>query len=153
MEYTSSMRKFKNSIYIPSYRKKFIENNDSINTKYYFINEAIRNALPLIPVISNYIPNVYMIDSKYLEPSIVPLYLSRIIKADWNILISRDTYDLQYAYKDKWSFISPKGDNSKLIARKDLWNYVNERENVYKDPMDLRYDHKLYIYSKSLVGG
>jgi len=150
--YTSSLRKFKNSIYIPSYRKKFIENNDTVNTKYFFINEAIRDALPLIPIISNYIPNIYMIDSKYLEPSIVPLYISKHNKADWNILISRDTYDLQYTYKDKWSFISPKGDNSKIISRKDLWNYVNERENVYKDPMELNYDHKLYIYSKSLVG-
>lgn len=151
--YTSSMRKFKNNIHLPEYRKKFRENNEPTNTKYYFINEAIRSSLPLVPIISNYIPNVYMIDSKYLEPSIIPLYISNnIFKADWNILISRDVYDLQYSYKDKWSFISPKGENSKIITRGDIWNHVNERERVFKDPIELTYDHNLYIYAKSLVG-
>ncbi len=151
--YTSSLRRFKNSMHIPKYRKKFIENNDPVNTKYFYINEAIRNSIPMIPIISNYIPDVYMIDSKYLEPSIVPLYISEeVYKADWNIMVSRDTYDLQYAYKDKWSYIVPKGEKSQLVSRKDIWNYVDKRERVYKEPMDLMYDYNLYIFAKSLVG-
>lgn len=151
--YTSNIRTFKNTMYIIDYRKKFRENNDQMNTSYYFINEAIRSALPLIPVISNYIPDIYMIDSKYLEPSIIPLYIANEVNpADWNILISRDTYDVQYAYKDKWSFISPKGDNSRLITRKNMWDYVNEKERIYKDPVELTYDHNLYILAKALVG-
>lgn len=151
--YTTAIRSFKNSIHVHDYRKKFIENNDPINSKYYFINEAIRNSTPVIPVISNYIPNVYMIDSKYLEPSMIPLYIAdNVYKADWNILISRDTYDIQYSYKDKWTFISPKGENSRHISRKDIWDYVNVKERVYKEPVELTYDHHLYIYAKSLVG-
>lgn len=151
--YTSNIRSFKNSIHVINYRKKFRENNEQMNTAYFFINEAIRSALPIIPIISNYIPDIYMIDSKYLEPSIIPLYIANEVnKADWNILISRDTYDLQYAYKDKWSYISPKGDNSRLITRKNMWNYLNEKERIYKDPVDLTYDYDLYILAKSLVG-
>jgi hypothetical protein len=151
--YTTTLRSFKNSIYVTDYRKKFKDTNDPQNASYFFINEAIKMCAPLLPLISNYIPDVYLIDSKYLEPCIIPYFISQdIFKMDWNILISRDTYNLQYSYKDKWSLISPKGENSNLIRKTDLWNYLNIRERIYKDPVDLKYNHNLYIFAKSIVG-
>lgn len=151
--YTTTLRSFKNAIYVTDYRKKFKDSNDPQNASYYFINEAIRASAPLLPLISNYIPGVYLIDSKYLEPSAVPYFISQdYCDANWNILISRDSYNLQYCYKDRWSLISPKGENSRLIKKTDLWNYLNIKENIYKDPVDLKYNHNLYIFSKAVVG-
>lgn len=151
--YTSASRAFKNNIHVHEYRKKFIEHNNPSNASYYFINQAIHAALPVMATISNYVPDVYLIDSKYLEPSIVPLYIDKeLYHADWNLLISRDTYDLQYAYKDKWSLIVPKGDNSRIVTGRDIWNYVSIKEHVYKEPVDMAYDCSLYILAKSIVG-
>jgi hypothetical protein len=154
--YTSSLRSFKNSIYTVDYRKYFKEINDKVNAKFFFINEAIHGSIPLLPVISKYIPDVYMIDSKYLEPSIVPAYISEnSFTPDWNILISRDPYDLQYAYRDKWSFISPKGDNTILVNRNNFWEYLMEREHIDKPDQQSKmiyYPCDLYILAKAVVG-
>lgn len=151
--YTSTLRSFKNNIYNADYRKKFKDINSEVNSQFYFINETIKNSLPLLQIISNYIPDVYLIDSKYMEPSIIAQYISENeFKADWNILISRDTYDLQYAYRNKWSVISPKGDNTTLVNQNGLWNYINNKEKVYKDEMELHYPYQLYILAKAIVG-
>ena len=151
--YTSNLRSFKNNIYIHDYRKRFRELNDESSGVYYFINQAIFNALPQLNIISNYIPGVYMIDSKYLEPSMLPLYISEnVFNADWNIVVSRDSYDLQYAYRNKWSLISPRGDNSYFINEKNMWDYLNIKERIYKDPIELQYDYSLYTISKAIVG-
>lgn len=151
--FTSTMRSFKNNIYNPDYRKRFKDINDEANSKFYFINEAIKSSLPVIPVIANYIPDVYIIDSKYLEPSMVPLYISKeVYPADWNILVTRDSYDLQYAYRNKWTVVSPKGEYSRAINQEGIWNYINFRENVYKNQMDIHFPYSLYILAKAVVG-
>lgn len=150
--YTSATHSFKNNMWVADYRKKFFEINDQNNSNYYFINNALRYSYPIMHTISRYLAGIYTIDSKYLEPSMVPLFLSAEKPADWNILISRDTYDVQYCYKDKWTVVSPKGDNSTCINRENMWNYLNYRERIYKEPVDLHYHHGLYLLSKAIVG-
>ena len=152
--YTSTIRSFKNNIYIPEYRNRFKLINAKENTSTYFVNVALESALPMIQIIAKYIPDVYLIDSKYLEPSMIPLYISEeVSKMDWNILISRDTYDLQYSYRNKWNMITPKGDYSRVINQDGIWNYVNHKEKVFKEEdVDLHYPYELYILAKAVVG-
>jgi hypothetical protein len=110
-------------------------------------------SLPLLPIISKYIPDIYVIDSKYLEPSMIPLFIAEeVSKMDWNLLVSRDSYDLQYSYRNKWSLMTPKGENSKVVNQHGIWNYVNFKEKVFKDPVDLKYPYSLYILAKAAVG-
>ena len=150
--FTSSSKNFKNSIYISDYRNHFIEINETANTANHFVNTSIKSSYELIKVIANYIPNVYCIDTKYLEPSILPLYIqNEVNSADWNILISRDTYDLQYAYRDKWFVIPPKGDSTIVINQTGLWNYINIKERVNRLE-DINYPYQLYLISKAIVG-
>lgn len=150
--FTSSSKNFKNSIYIPDYRNHFIEINATANAANHFVNTAIKSSLEILKVISNYIPNVYCIDTKYLEPSVLPLYIqNEVNSADWNILISRDTYDLQYAYRDKWFVIPPKGDNTIVVNQTGLWNYINIKERVNRME-ELHYPYQLYLISKAIVG-
>lgn len=132
--YTSCLRSFKNQMYMPEYRKKFKSDNDPMNTVYYYINQILRDSMKIFQLIAEYLPGVYLLDSKYIEPSILPCYISdNVSKADWNILITRDVYDLQYAYRDKWTVIRPKGDNSTTLNRNNIWDYLNEKEKIYKD--------------------
>ena len=151
--YSSATQRFRNQLYIPKYRSHFFDINRDTNGNFYFINDAIINGHPIFHVIAKYIEDVYMIDSKHLEPSMIPLYLSKKNdSADWNLLVSRDSYDLQYAYRDKWSLIIPKGEDSLLITRKNLWDYIAIRERVYEVPEDLHYDYNLFVIAKSIVG-
>lgn len=152
--YTSTIRSFKNNIYIPEYRKRFKMINAKENASYFFVNSAIEIALPLMQIISKYISDVYLIDSKYLEPSMIPLFISEEVHhADWNLMISRDPYDLQYSYRDKWNMITPKGEYSRVINQDGIWDYVNFKEHVYKDDnVVLNYPYGLYILARSIVG-
>ena len=151
--FTSTIRSFKNNIYIPNYREHFKKINAQENASCFFVNNAIQMALPILPIIAKYIPDIYIIDSKYLEPSMVPLFLSEeVSEMDWNILVSRDPYDLQYSYRNKWSLLSPKGDRSRVVNQHGIWNYVNYKERIFKDEVDLKYPYSLYILAKAAVG-
>ena len=152
--YTSTIRSFKNNVYIVNYRDKFKKIYADENANYYFVNNAIKSAYSLMTIITKYIPDVYLIDSKYLEPSIVPLYISNMSDPNsWNMLISRDPYDLQYSYRTRWSMITPKGDYSRIINQNGIWDYVNFKERVYSEPnVVLQYPYSLYILSRAVVG-
>lgn len=154
--FTSARKYFKNSLYVPNYRKKYMNINDHLNSQYYFVNDALFSAMPLITTICHYLNGVYAVDAKYLEPSIIPLYLSetRFKDSDWHIMISRDTYDIQYAYRDKWSLLYPKGDMSNIINRDNIWDHISIKERVYKDErkIDLKYGQDLYLVCKAIVG-
>ena len=142
---------FKNKIYIPKYRKKFTDINHPMNGEFYFINQGIRDAEKLFRIMSQYVDKIYVIDSRYLEPSIIPIYFSEhVFTPSWNILISRDPYDMQCSYRDTWSFIYPKGDNSQIIDRSNLWRIIARMENVDRDTFD--YDTALFPLMISIVG-
>ncbi len=152
--YTSSKKTFKNSLYVPSYRERFLDINSDLNTNTYYINAAIKESYSIMHVISKYIPGVYIIDSKYLEPSIIPNVIVNLgHNKDWNLVVSRDIYMLQYSYMDKTTMVSPKGDNSIFINKGNLWDYIIGRERVYKDDIPhIYYNPELFIYAKALIG-
>lgn len=155
--FTSSLRNFKNSVFVPKYRARFKMKNSMEYTSCYFVNTAIKAGIPVIQTIAKYTPGIYLIDSKYLEPSMIPYYIADDLStADWNILISRDSYDLQYSFKNKWSMLSPKKNSTKIIEREGVWNYAAMRENVYKqdecEDLKLYYPFELFILAKAAVG-
>ena len=149
--FTNYKENFKNSLYVPEYRKKTSTylNGD----KYYYISSAINSSMDLSMLICKYIPKVYLIDTKYLEPSILPAYISdKYGEKDLNIIVSRDIYDLQYAYKDNWVYISPKGENSTFVHQGNMWDYINYKEHIFTDTRGIHYPPKLFILARSIVG-
>lgn len=146
---------FKNAIYVPFYRDHFLTINDPSNASFKFVNDALRAAVPIAHNICDYVEDVFMVDSQYLEPSIIPMYLKEcgVASYDWSMIVSRDPYDLQYAYLDKWLFVSPKGDNTMMVHRKNLWDYVATREHVREVyPNQPMFHHDLYPLALSVAG-
>ena len=150
--YTSAIHGgFKNKVFIPNYRKKFCDINHELNGEYYFINQGIRDAEKLFKVISQYIDKVYVIDSRFLEPSIIPAWFSEsVFNPSWNIIISRDSYDMQYAYKDRWTMIYPKGDSTLVVDQSNLWNIIGEMEKIDNIPSD--FDPRHYVLTMAITG-
>lgn len=149
--YTTASRTFKNSLHIPSYRDHYLKINSDSNGDFYFINSAIYGAKDIIPVIAKYLRNIYAIDSKYLEPSAVPYYLAKKYPKDWNIIVSRDEYDLQYCCMDKFSVISPKGDNSSFLTKNTMWDHLITKEDI-KMEHSFHFDPSLYTTMKAIAG-
>lgn len=151
--FTTNRRQFKNKIYVAQYRKRYLDLFNPLNTEFYYINDTIVASEQLLKTICSYLMDVYIIDSKYIEPSVIPRYLSReVFKSDWNILISRDSFDYQYAFFDRWSVIIPKGDNSELLTSQSIWDYICRKEKIDFDTRLLPRDISLYILSTSIIG-
>lgn len=154
--YTTTQVHFKNELYTPNYREYFRDINDPNSTRFYFVNDTISKAIPIAKNIIDYIEDVFLIDSRYLEPSILPLYLTqqKIANYTWKMIISRDLYDLQYSYMDNWIFVSPKGDNTSIVYRASLWKYIGAREHVRDANMQHHqlYNYNLYPLALSVAG-
>ena len=146
--YTTS-KVFKNAVRISNYRNYFNQINDPNNLDYYHINQAITGGYSILQVMTKYVHNVYAIDSSYLEPSTIPLFLSREYPADFNLIVSRDEYDFQYVAFNHWAIIMPRGDESTLVTKGRLWDMVREKngidEKIYFHP-------ELFVWAKTIIG-
>lgn len=147
--YYTNSEVFKNNIIIPEYRNYYLSEMKLLNDKYYNINRAILDAQKLLPVITKYLPNIYGINTSYIEPSIIPYYLSQKFPAQLNLLVTRDQYEMQYSYLDNWVLLLPAGDNSKIITRGNLWSYIKEREKITSD---YHFSAEAYLIAKTILG-
>ena len=153
--YTSSIGSFKNQMFIKEYRGHHNDINRPDNQKFFFVNDAIKGGVPIAKNICNYVRGVYIIDSKYLEPSMVPLYLkqSGIANYKWSMLVSKDEYDYQYAYRDNWFFVSPQGDNTNFVNRSTLWKFVIAKAKLKGEyPNTSLYHHNIYPLGLAIAG-
>lgn len=141
---------FKNAIFIPQYRDK--SRGYWYGQKYFYVAHAMKESIQLIETISKYIPKVYIIDAGWIEPSIIPAYIDSTKQVDLNLIISRDIYDLQYAYQDGWMYISPKGDQSSFVHRGNLWDYINYKEHIYSGDNEIHYPEQLLVIAKAITG-
>lgn len=144
---TSSI--FKNMVRIPSYRKYFNQINSPTNLDFYHINSAITGGYSILQVMTKYVHNAYAIDTGYLEPSTIPLFLSREYPADFNLIVTRDEFNFQYVTLNQWAIIMPKGDESTLILKGNLWDTIREKNGI-EDPI---YFHpELFVWAKTILG-
>ena len=146
--YTTS-KTFRNSMYIPEYRSHYNVITNQLNQDFFYVNTTMKDSFDILQIITKYIPKVYSIDSNYVEPSVVPLYLSEINPADFNLLVSRDIYDLQYTYMNKWGVIIPRGEVSPLIIKGNLWDYIRAKEKIEKE---FYYHPETFIWAKAILG-
>jgi len=152
--YTASYKaNFRNEIYIPRYRKKFREYNDELNTKFFYINTSFQVSNNLLSVMGRYLEDIYIINTKLIEPSVFPFYIASEGKfqSDWNVIISRDLYDLQYSYMDRWSYLYPKGNYSQFINKSNLWEFLRDANKV-GDITIHPYDASAYVFVLAVIG-
>lgn len=150
--YTSSEGGFENKIHIKKYRSYFAKKCDLAASDYFYINTCINESYQSFQIISKYIDGVYLIDSRLAEPAVIPyLIQSEVRDADWNFVVSRDDFDLQYSLMDKFSVIYPKGFDSEVITRNTLWDFISRRESI-SIPNIKRVPSELYILAYAVIG-
>jgi hypothetical protein len=147
--YTTS-KVFRNSMTLKGYRDYYEKITDINNPNFFYVNTVMSDSFSILQIVAKYIPRVYGIDSNYIEPSVIPLYLSKEKPADFNLLISRDNYDLQYTHLDKWGVIIPTGEVSPLIVSGNLWNHIQVKEKITEK--EFYYHPETFIWAKSIIG-
>lgn len=153
--YTSSTKgPFRNTIYRESYRNHYIQINNETNQKSPHLNMALPGAISLTKSIVQYIEGVYMIDSTFIEPSVLPMAISSMNFADYNFIITRDPYDYQYVAQDKWMIIyaDSEEERSTVITPSNIWRFVAEKEKMSVSEYSLDYQASLYPFALCING-
>lgn len=126
---------YNNSSLIPKYRNHFfksINNLDRIT-----VNSIIHESIQFMKIITEYIQDIYMIETDSVEASVSPFIIDMSNKypANINIIISKDTYDIQYVNYN-FLFISKFNQEPVLITKRNAIKYLLFKEKV-ADPARL----------------
>lgn len=124
---TTARSGFENALYFPDFRKYYIQKSSLSYTEVFYVNKCIEEAVPLIGTITNHIDGVYLIDSEFTDPSVVPYFVNKDIRpGDLNLIVSRDLVDLQYVNIPNFAVLYPYHlknkddvDNSRCIDSAD----------------------------------
>ncbi len=139
-----------NPKYRDTYTHRFVK-----NTKSKIFVSALENAFNFCKTILEFIDGVYLIYSKDIEPSMIPLIIHQNditemneFSNSTNIILSNDKYDYQYVNKGFYIF-RPKKENSYIITKDNLIHTVKLEEKIVNK---LSVDSNFYSFILSLLG-
>lgn len=117
--------KYLNREYNKDYRMKAVIMNTEETSS---IAKTYEDSVKMIKTILNYIEGVYFITSGIIEPSIVPLIISRYFRTEVNknFLITDDRYEYQYI-KEYFIILKPRMDKSQLIDSLNVMDILKSK--------------------------
>ena len=121
-----------NREYNKDYRTKLMLMNTEETSS---IGKTYIDSVKMIKTILNYIEGVNFITSGILEPSIIPLVISKYFKTEINknFLITDDRYDYQYI-KNYFIILKPKMDKSTLIDSLNVMDILKSKTKCKNIP-------------------
>lgn len=139
---------YKNRLINAEYRT-YYENKYAKNPNHFVLNEVISSSLPLTKIILEYVEGVYLIQSDYIENSLVPYIISDGTTEDGvNFIITNDVYDYQYV-NNGFFILKPNKDESLLINKDNVMKTLKQREEISNDST---LDSKYLPFILSLLG-
>lgn len=121
-----------NRYYNKDYRTKMMLLNTEETSS---IGRMYEESIKMIKTILNYVEGVNFITSGVIEPSIVPLILSKHFKTERNknFLITDDRYEYQYV-KEYFTILKPKMEKSMLIDSLNVMDVLKEKTKCKNIP-------------------
>ena len=121
-----------NREYNKDYRTKLMLMNTEETSS---IGKTYIDSVKMIKTILNYIEGVNFITSGILEPSIIPLVISKYFKTEINknFLITDDRYEYQYI-KNYFIILKPKMDKSTLIDSLNVMDILKSKTKCKNIP-------------------
>lgn len=121
---------YKNRKYVTKYREhhdqKFFRN---ISCAY--MSDALNDCYPLLISTMKYINEVYLLDGRKVESSLIPLLLERKYFHEeehrmQHIVVSKSVYDYQYLnlYPENFKVLVPAGEKSYLLHETNVFDYL-----------------------------
>ncbi|MDG5786775.1 hypothetical protein QA612_04670 [Evansella sp. AB-P1] len=136
------------------YKKKLYEKyKTNINEKYSRMNRILIESLKIAKLVGEYIPNIYFIDSKHLEPNVVPYHFIENMNDeqffDTDLVISNDELNWQMANHFGVYVLTTKGAYSSIITSDDLIDLFLGKN---ADAVDHQVSNDFYSYFYALKG-
>lgn len=142
---------YNNSVYVKGYRKHYFMNYHSSN--YSILNQIVIDGVDYASTICEYVNSVFMLSSDRLESSVIPyLCLSdKKLKADLNLMLTKDLYDLQYVNKN-FLLLYPAKEESIILARKNVIPFLRFTHEMGPENYDLEINPLLLPFILSVLG-
>lgn len=141
---------FVNFKYNDEYRSYYI-NKYLHNPRFQLLGNTLKETcMPRVKKIAEFIPNVYVIDSKNIEGSLIPLIIANSDDSYKNFIITTDKYDTQYMLSsDKFCCHYIKKNNTGSKVFQTFEKYINDlfRENFETLPEDSSLFNNASFYS------
>ena len=118
--YFGSDKPRNNSEYYDEYGYKFFDKYSKDNEDFKPINKEIYFSIKLIKTIIAYIPGVYYIDCKNIEPMNACSYMVTNDPADYNLVITKDSLWFQAISLSNTEVLRLKRDESFIISRENI---------------------------------
>lgn len=98
-DFNSQIYEFKESQYNEDYRSYYL-NKYNTNPKFVLLTEAlVKEILPQVKTICDFIPDVYYISSLNIDSSLIPLIFAEKYPDRKNFIVSGDKYETQYIFE------------------------------------------------------
>lgn len=123
---------YKNRLINADYRT-YYENKYAKNPNHFVLNEVISSSLPLTKIILEYVEGVYLIQSDYIENSLVPYVISKDTTDNVvNFILTNDKYEYQYV-NNGFYILKPNKDDSLLLTKDNAIEIFKRQENIMND--------------------
>lgn len=149
--YYSTSRAAYNTKRYPNYRGSFYDKRLDNSTEYGTLNSMIKENLNLANILSEYLPNIYFINTKSLAPSALADFIIKNNQEDGltNIVLSNNAVDYQMVNNERTFAITLNSDNSKVIRKDNLMKLLLKGSKK-KDETTL--SSNFYVPSLSISG-
>ena len=99
------------------------------------IGKTYEDSIKMIKTILNYVEGVNFITSGIIEPSVIPLIITKYLKTDnkKNFIITDDRYDYQYI-KDYFMILKPRMEKSIIIDYDNIMEVLKEKTKCNNIP-------------------
>lgn len=120
-----------NASYYSEYGNRFFNKYAECNEEFAPVNTEVSNNLKLTKIITDYIPDVYYMECKNIEPLVAASYMVNRY-CDTNIVLTRDIYWYQAVNLSPITYVlHSKRDDSYLITKKNIYDYLL-KDNQFK---------------------
>lgn len=126
------------------------------NPKFALMTEYFTDRiLPKVKTICDFIPNVYFIQSKNIEGSLVPLIMSEHYGDRKNFIITGDMYDTQYEFFDSFTCHLYKrhfGNSNLAVTIPEYLKMITKKEEINAEEKDIFSNYGMYLLLLSCLG-
>ena len=125
---------YNNCTYVEDYRGHFFDSLHSLDR--WTINGMVRDIIPIVKTICNYLENIYVITADRVESSLIPFYIDMegLMPRNMDIFVTKDDYDLQYV-NHRGLIVLRFQDTPILISKQNLMKYIVWKYEINTDKL------------------
>lgn len=148
----SSEKAFHNCVLDSDYRLDYYNKRFDNNSEYYNLNKIIEENLKLSNIMSEYLPNIYFVNTLTVEPSVLAYHIINRIGSQnglTNLILTNNILDYQLVSMPNTFIIEMNMDKSFIISKDNLYNIVLKKSKI-RDTSSL--SHVFYPAILSISG-